>query len=272
MKSTCYRTGNLRPASAGFTLVELLIVIGIIALLANMLLPALSRAKAQGQRAVCLNQMKQLNYAWKMYTDDNRSTLPINYYFNDDGSPNRDAWIRGTMDDNPAYGRFESGVLDSTNRNAIRAGKLFPYNPEVKAYHCPSDKSTTAGIPRVRSYSINGWMGGKPLAGQDGFRIFLRDTDIKEPSPAEAFVFIDEHERSINDGWFAVDMKGTRGLLDAPASRHNNGYSLSFADGHAVTWKLRDPRTINFRALPIPNIPLNPDWDRLHASSSSLIR
>jgi prepilin-type N-terminal cleavage/methylation domain-containing protein/prepilin-type processing-associated H-X9-DG protein len=267
-----HKREKLSTRKTGFTLIELLVVIAIIAILAALLLPALARAKAEGYRAVCINQLKQLTYAWKMYADDNRTALALNYYFNDDGTANKDAWIRGSMDDNPAYGRFESGVLDSTNQNAIKAGKLFQYSPDPKAFHCPADKSKTAGVPRTRSYSINGWMGGRPLAGQDSFRVFVRDTDINLPSPSEAFVFIDEHEKSINDGWFAVDMKGSRGLLDAPASRHNNGYALSFADGHAATWKLKDPRSINWKALPIPNVPLNPDWDRLRVSSSSSIQ
>ena len=83
-------------------------------------------------------------------------------------------------------------------------------------------------------------------------------------------MFIDEHERSINDGWFAVDMKGDRGLLDAPATRHNHSYALSFADCHGEIWKLRDPRSINWTVLPIGNNPVNPDWQRLQAASSSL--
>lgn len=256
----------------GFTLIELLVVIAIIAILASLLLPALAGAKAQGQKTLCVNHMRQLNLAWKMYADDNANQLAQNYYFNDDGTINPTSWIRGSMDDNAAYGRFESGVLDSTNLNSIKAGKLFSYNPAVKAYRCPNDKSATAGVPRVRSYSINGWMGGKPLAGQNQYRVFTKETDIIDPSPSQAFVFIDEHEKSINDGWFAVDMTGSRGMLDAPASRHNNAYSLSFADGHAEVWKLKDPRTITWWTLPIPNIPVNSDWNRLHSCSSSLIQ
>jgi len=256
----------------GFSLIELLVIIAIIVILAGLLLPALSRAKAQGQKADCVNHMRQLTLAWKMYADDNRNSLAENYYFNDNGTINPDSWIRGSMDDNPAYGQFEAGVLDSTNAHSIKAGKLFTYIPVPKVFRCPSDPSTTDGVPRVRSYSINGWMGGKALAGQDGFRVYTKDSDITQPAPSSAFVFIDEHEKSINDGWFAMDMKGTRGLLDAPASRHSKGYALSFADGHAEVWRLRDPRSLSWGNLPIPNSPLNPDWSRLSGSSSSPIQ
>ncbi len=116
---------------------------------------------------------------------------------------------------------------------------------------------------------MNGWMGGRPLAGEDEYRLFLTETDIISPGPSQTFVFIDEHEKSINDGWFAMDMRGSHGLLDAPAVRHDNGFTLSFADGHVEGWKLTDPRTILCQALPISNTPLNNDWVRLSSAASS---
>ena len=140
----------------GFTLIELLVVIAIIAILAGMLLPALAKAKAKGLKTACVSQLRQLTLAWTMYASDNGGSLPLNYYFNASGGINPDAWIRGSMDDNGAYGQFEPGALDSTNLNTIRAGKLFTYAPAVKAYRCPADRSATAGVPKVRSYSING--------------------------------------------------------------------------------------------------------------------
>lgn len=252
----------------GFTLIELLVVIAIIATLAGMLLPALAKAKGKSRRIVCVSQLRQLTLCWIMYSHDNER-LPENYYFNESGQINQNAWIRGSMDDGPAYGQVDPGMLDSTNEHSIQLGKLFPYNRSVAIYRCPSDMSRTDGRPRVRSYSINGWMGGRPLAGQDDYRVFLKESDIVSPSPSEAFVFIDEHDRSINDGWFAVDMLGTRGLLDAPATRHDNGFTLSFADGHAEAWNLRDRRTIEWSNLPIPNQPTNPDWEKLRDAASS---
>ena len=255
-------------ANLGFTLVELLVVSAIIGILASILVPGLSKAKVKARQISCLSQLRQLQLCWQMYAQDH-DRLPENYFFDPTGQVNANTWIRGSMDDNPAYGQLDPDKPDSINPTAITSGKLFPYNQSVGIYRCPSDRSTKLGQPRVRSYSLNGWMGGKPLAGQDQFKVFVKESDLTNPGPSRSFVFIDEHERSINDGWFAVDMMGSRGLIDAPASRHDGRYSLSFADGHVEQWTLKDPRTLTWGYLPIPNFPLNPDWDRLHSVSSA---
>jgi len=268
MKSTD-RPTDLARNRDGFTLIELLVVIAIIAILAGMLLPALAKAKIKAQQISCLNNTKQLILCWHMYIDDD-GRLPDNYFFDAGGTPNANMWVRGSVDDNPAFGQVEEGILDSTNANTIISGKLYTYNQSTRIYRCPSDKSLTDGTPRVRSYSMNGWMGGRPLAGQDHFRVFLKEGDIVEPAPSVAWVMIDEHERSINDGWFAFDMVGDRGFIDVPASRHDRRFALAFADGHAEIWELRDERTIKWESLPIPNSPSNPDWIRMQPATSSL--
>jgi prepilin-type processing-associated H-X9-DG protein len=252
-----------------FTLIELLVVISIIIILAGMFAPALARAKGKAHRVVCMNHLKQLSLCWLMYAHDNDGTLPESYAYDPSGGLNQHAWIRGSMDDNPAYGQLDPGKFDSVNPNTIAQGKLFPYNRSTTIYRCPADRSTTDSVPRVRSYSINGWVGGRPLAGQDEYRVYLKESDLLEPGPAQTFVFIDEHEKSINDGWFVFDMKGNRGLIDAPAKRHDQSYAISFADGHVESWKLKDARTLDWKTLPIPNQPLNSDWERLRASASS---
>lgn len=251
---------------AGFTLVELLVVIAIISILASLLLPALAKAKSKSQRISCLSNIKQLSLCWASYTQDHNGRLPESYFAQSFGAVNTNAWVRGTVDDNPAFGQVEPGVLDSTNVNCLKFGTLWPYNTSPGVYHCPSDKSMTAGKPRVRSYSINSWMGGVALPGEDEYRVFRKETEIVSPAPSQAVVFVEEHEKSINEGWFVIDMDG-RGLFDAPATRHDGSYTLSFADGHVEAWKLKSEASRDWAYLPVPS---NPDSERLRLSASSL--
>lgn len=256
-----------------FTLIELLVTIAIIAILAALIFPAIGRSKGKALQTICIANFKQLTAAWKMYADDHGGKLvPVNFKFRSTNTVNSNAWVRGSMDNNVAeYAPIEPGVLDSTNVNGIKLGSLYAYSGDPGIYRCPLDKVAVNGVRRVRSYSINGWMGGLTVHGQYNYRVFKKEQEITAPPPSKAWVFIDEHERSINDGWFAVDMVGNLGLLDAPATRHGEGYALSFADGHVEIWKLLDSRTKGWSRLPIPNSPPNPDWQRLRDASSSLI-
>jgi prepilin-type N-terminal cleavage/methylation domain-containing protein/prepilin-type processing-associated H-X9-DG protein len=257
---------NQRTRKSGFTLIELLVVIAIIGILSGMILPALSKAKSKSHRTSCLSNLKQLSIGWLSYAQDHQGELPETYFFHPNQSINQQTWVRGSVDDNPIFQQVEPGSLDSTNVNCLKLGTLWPYLTSAGVYRCPSDKSTTAGTPRVRSYSINGWMGGTPLPKQDNYRVFRRETDIIAPPPSQAAVFIDEHENSINEGWFAIDMLG-RGFFDAPASRHDGSFVLSFADGHVEAWKLRDQNSRKWVYLPVP---ANADTERLRVTASSL--
>lgn len=250
----------------GFTLIELLVVVAIIGILSGMLLPALSKAKSKSHRTSCLGNIKQLSLAWFSYAQDHNGFLPETYFFHANQSINQHAWVRGSVDDNPVFQQVEAGRLDSTNVATLKLGTLWKYVGAPGVYRCPSDKSSTDGTPRVRSYSINGWMGGTPLPKQDQYRVFRRETDIVNPAPSQAAVFIDEHERSINEGWFAIDMLG-RGFFDAPGARHDGSFTLSFADGHVEAWKLRDQLSKQWVYLPVPT---NLDSERLRLTASSL--
>ena len=88
----------MRSPISGFTLIELLVVIAIIAILAALLLPALSRAKEQAYTAVCINNQKQLQLAWHMYVEDNNGKLPRNDTFFQVSPDKRSGmWVQGVM-------------------------------------------------------------------------------------------------------------------------------------------------------------------------------
>ena len=91
------------------------------------------------------------------------------------------------------------------------------------------------------------WFGDK--VGNQKFRMHLKMSDIVDPGPSMAWVLVDEHPDSINDGFFVIDMRGypdpkQAKLPDLPASYHNRAGGLAFADGHSEIKRWRDPRTI----------------------------
>ncbi len=230
--------------SLAFTLIELLVVIAIVAILAGLLLPALAKAKTKAQGIFCMNNQKQLQLCWIMYADDHNGLLATN----NDGA-NRDSWVGGWLDFNPSN-------PDNTNVQLVMSpiGKLWPYNRSFGIYKCPADKSAVKirgrAYPRVRSISMNGNMNGsKNWSFRPNFWYYRKLSDIVAPPPSEAFVFIDEREESIDDGYFLVFVDTAFGNKkdqwgNLPAIYHNGAGGLSFADGHAEIRKWRDPDTL----------------------------
>jgi prepilin-type N-terminal cleavage/methylation domain-containing protein/prepilin-type processing-associated H-X9-DG protein len=248
---------NDLTVSRAFTLIELLVVLAVIAILASLLLPALGRPKSAAKSTVCANNLRQLQVGWLMYVDHNNDSLPPNIQrkiqfdlVNTNGS-----WVLG------------NAQLDTTTSN-IEAGVLFPHVGSAAVYHCPADKSTVRdqpSLPRRRSYSLQMWLNSESITGQlqDGIEESPFDlkklSRIVDPPPSGAWVFIDEHELSIDDGCFkignpwALGGSGPNGSggsgpnksfwVDFRADRHNNGANLSFADGHVELhhWRFRHP-------------------------------
>jgi prepilin-type N-terminal cleavage/methylation domain-containing protein/prepilin-type processing-associated H-X9-DG protein len=247
MKRQTYSKQSSR--GRGFTLIELLVVIAIIAILAAMLLPALAKAKSKAQAIQCLNNLKQLQLGWFLYSGDNddrivatggtavlTSLIPIPTTHLP-GNTNAN-WVLGKATD--ADPTFEF----------IKNGLLYPYSKTAAIYKCPGDKTQNH-----RSMSMNAWMNPINTEGKlnAAYTIFRKQSNIK--NPVETWVTIDENEAKINDGWFLIqpDKPGSWADQDIPAGYHNNSGGLSYADGHAQTKKWKDSKILKNTALNAPD-------------------
>ena len=252
---------KLSPDRAGsaFTLIELLVVIAIIAILAAMLLPALSKAKAKALGIRCLSNNRQLGLAFQMYVGEFTDAVPPN-------TPNvGSTWCSGIMD-----WTSTAPTADNFNTDYLSQSLLGPYvGKSLGIFKCPSDNYDVpgAGRSRVRSCSMNAYVDSKSFAitsptftpYSTGYRCYTKMSSISGSTlaPTDLFLMVDEHGDCIDDDWFFTDMiAGTMHWYNLPASYHNGSSAFTFADGHSEMHKWHDGKTVQ----PVTKVYLRQEW------------
>jgi len=244
--------------NSAFTLIELLIVIAIIALLMAILIPALTRAKEQGKRAVCLNQIKQMQMAWNMYTDENEDKIPsadIRFSWQIPNPPTgpgpQPGWYEWPHQWEPSCPLKATGSLQTAAwindkmimkeadwQHSINDGKLYKYLKDFKIYQCPvGDKGERVTYTMV--HSLNTYPGS---AGANAPIVRLKS---KLARISERVIFLDEGAAGAG-AFFIGYTNNPLTWGDTPPIRHGRGTTFSFGDGHASYRKWTDKHTLEY--------------------------
>ena len=201
-----------RPAARAFTLVELLVVIGIIALLISILLPSLSKSREQARRAACLSNLRQVHQALVLYANDNRDQVALGW--------------RGP------YKQFNSMVYSATAQEYVLFGRLYLANlmTEPRAFYCGAENDPKYQFNTPDNPWPPGPAGDPTKNVQSGFAMNpefkIPDNLLGSPLPRLA---------KFKSRPIVADLMNTERHV---VTRHGDGLNVLYADG-AAQWQNR---------------------------------
>jgi len=248
-----------------FTLIELLVVIAIIAILAALLLPALSRAKIKAMGATCMSNQKQLALGWTMYTGDNQGRL---IGFDPSVLPTSGivpwCWQAApTTPSIPPNATPEDKQMIKLQA-AYKQGGLYQYAPNVNVLHCPADRRALSPVnlnttqpPGSFAWGSYSGAGGMNGVSWNASVMITKESSIFHAS--QRYLWVEENDpRGESVGAWVIDAKNPpnwtgSAFVDGPAAWHGGTSTFSFADGHAEMHKWLDSATVPYALSMLPN-------------------
>ncbi|MBL4700988.1 MAG: type II secretion system protein [Phycisphaeraceae bacterium] len=242
-----------RLKNSGFSLIELLVCLGVVAMLVSMLMPALQRARHNAMQTRCLSNIHQLTVAWGAYPSDHNNKI-----------------VNGMPDDNDGW------VKQGAGRTPIELGKLFSYVNRFDVWRCEADQTGN-----TRSYSIAAPMHGEKwdahlINTNDPLVQYGTDEFLEIINPSKQLVMLEELDaRGWNAGSWIMYARSSKQYqwIDYMATFHGNGTVMGFADGHVDYWHWRDKDTLyaSFNSQLFLNDQGNEDWMRVRNVYRSLL-